>query len=167
MQQIDTLVEPRREAAPDLRWRRPDGWHLTTSFMGSVPDSHLERLVEELGAAAARTPRFVVRLSGGIAFPHAGKAKILALAAHGAEGGLDALARRCRSAANNAGVAVDGATFVGHLTLARHNRGIEATRWLGILDSFPGWSWTADELVLIESHQVGRHYEVVERFALR
>ena len=167
VEEIDERLVPRREAAPDLRWRRPDGWHLTTAFMESVPDAHYERLVEELTSVAERTAPFVVRVAQGLAFPHAAKAKILALAAHGAEGGLDALSRRCRSAANNAGVGVDGATFVGHLTLARHNRGIDASRWLTILDSFPGWSWTADELVLIESHQVGRQYEIVERFPLR
>lgn len=166
VEEIDELLVPRRQAGGDLRWRRPDGWHLTTAFMESVPEAHLERLNEELDAVAVRTEPFVVRVAQGLAFPHAAKAKIIGLAAHGAEQGLDALARRCRSAANNAGVVVDGATFVGHLTLARHNRGIDAAKWLNVFDSFPGWSWTADELVLIESHQVGHRYEVVERFPL-
>lgn len=167
VEELDELLIPRRQAGAELRWRRPDGWHLTTSFMESVPESHYERLVDELAGVAQRTPQFVVRLARGVAFPHAAKAKILALGAEGADGQLESLSRRCRAAANNAGVGVDGATFVGHLTLARHNRGLEATRWLGVLDSFPGWTWTVDELVLVESHQVGRDYEVVERFPLR
>ena len=74
VEEIDELLVPRREAAPDLRWRRPDGWHLTTAFMESVPDAHYERLVEELTSVAERTAPFVVRVAQGLAFPHAAKA---------------------------------------------------------------------------------------------
>ena len=37
-------------------------------------------------------------------------------------------ARRCRTAAERAGVRVDGARFVPHLTLARANRSLDVTR---------------------------------------
>ena len=60
---------------------------------------------------------------------------------------------------------LDGARFVGHLTLARINRGLPAVRWLEILDSFPRWRWHVDELCLVESHP-GARYVVTERFPL-
>ena len=94
------------------------------------------------------------------------KARVLALAVGTGQEALGALAAASRTAATRAGVEVDGARYVGHLTLARHHRGVAAKRWLEVLSSFPVWEWTAEELVLIESRQVGRHYDVVGRFPL-
>ena len=163
--ELDDLLVPRRAATTDLRWRSPDGWHLTTSFMESVPDSHYDRLVEEL-TVPPTGPGLSSWVAGASPSPHAARPRssgwLPPAPTTDFQRSPDAAARRPTT-----GVAVDGATFVGHLTLARHNRGIDAGRWLGVFDSFPGWSWTADELVLIESHQVGRRYEVVERFPLR
>lgn len=164
--ELDVLLEPRREAEPQLRWTRPEGWHLTTAFMGDVPEDSRDRLEANLAAVAADTEPFAVGLRGGIAFPHPVKARILAMAVGIGHTQLAALAARSRAAASRAGAAPDGARFVGHLTLARHNQGLQATRWLSVLDSFPEWDWTAEELCLIESRRLGRHYEVVARFRL-
>ncbi|WP_353082164.1 RNA 2',3'-cyclic phosphodiesterase [Tessaracoccus lapidicaptus] len=163
--ELDALLEPRRGADPTLRWTRPEGWHVTTSFMADVPAASLERLEENLAEVAQRAHPFVIRLAGGLALPHAGRARILALGVPEGHDELAALSSSCRGAASRAGAEADGARFVGHLTLARHNRGLTAVRWLEILDSFPGWRWTADELCLVESHP-GARYEVVSRFPL-
>ena len=163
--ELDTLLEPRREVDPTLRWAKPEGWHLTTSFMGDVPEWAPERLEENLAEVAARTHPFDVGVAGGLAFPHAAKARVLALGVREGHDELAALSASCRSAASRAGVEADGARFVGHLTLARHNRGLPAVRWLEILDSFPGWRWTVDELCLVESHP-GARYVVASRFPL-
>ncbi|MFD0865408.1 RNA 2',3'-cyclic phosphodiesterase [Tessaracoccus lubricantis] len=168
VQELDGYVAPRREADRELRWTRPEGWHLTTSFMGHVAVGRDEYLEDNLGEVAARTRPFEVRIGGGISFPHPAKARIIGLGVPVGHEELAALSFHCRSAASRAGVEVDGSRFVGHLTLARHNRGVQATRWLTVLDSFPGWSWTADELVLIESRNTGFGfgYEVTARFRL-
>ncbi|MDO4784651.1 MAG: RNA 2',3'-cyclic phosphodiesterase [Propionibacteriaceae bacterium] len=164
--EIDGFLAPRRGSDDRLRWAPPIGWHLTTSFMASVEASHIDDLSARLTDAAARTRPFRVRVAGTRCFPGVWRARVLALdvAAGGAE--LGALARRCRNAANRAGVAVDGAPFTGHLTLARARRPIEATKWLRVLDSFPGTEWLASEVVLVESHlsDPGRRYEVVSRY---
>lgn len=161
---LDALLEPRRGADDTLRWTRPEGWHITTSFMGDVPDHSMDRLVEHLDEVASRAQPIDVQVVGGVAFPNAAKARILALGASG-EPELATLSAACRSAASRAGVKADGARFVGHLTLARHRRGLSATHWLDVLDSFPRWRWTAEELCLVESHP-GARYEVRERFPL-
>lgn len=164
IRQLDTLLEPRRDADPALRWTRPEGWHVTLSFMAEVPAERLLRLEENLAEVAARARPFHVELAGGIAFPDAARARVLGLAA-APEDPLSALSASCRSAASRAGVEADGARFVGHLTLARINRGLAAVRWLELLDSFPRWRWRADELCLVESHP-GARYVVAERFPL-
>lgn len=162
--ELDELLAPRREADPRLRWTRPDGWHLTAAFMADVPD--VERLEESMAEAASGASRFRLRVGGGLTFPHPVAARILALGVSEGESQLTALAEKARHAAVRAGAAPDGARFVGHLTLARANRGFQATKWLGVLDSFPGWSFDVDELALVQSHQTGKRYEIVARFPL-
>ncbi|MHA6524347.1 RNA 2',3'-cyclic phosphodiesterase [Tessaracoccus sp. G1721] len=163
--QIDALLEPRRDADPSLRWSRPEGWHVTTSFMGDVEDARVMRLEENLAEVSAHAAPFDLHLVGGLAFPDAAKARVLALAVDAGSAQLSALSASCRAAASRAGVVADGARFVAHLTLARHNRGLPAVRWLDILDSFPGWRWRAEELCLVESLP-GARYVVAARFPL-
>lgn len=164
--ELGALLEPRRDVDPTLRWSRPEGWHLTTSFMGDVPADALDRLEENLAGVAARSRPFGVGVGGGLAFPHAAKAKVLALGVREGHDELAALSASCRAAASRAGVEADGARFVGHLTLARHGRGVVAVRWLEVLDSFPGWRWLAQEVCLVESRGSGARYGVVSRFPL-
>lgn len=166
---LDDFLVPRREAEPRLRWTRPDSWHLTTAFLPDVGDRHHDRLVEALDAVAARTGSFTVQFAGGIAFPWPVETKVLALGVSEGLDALGALARRCRNAATCAGVGVDGARFVPHLTLARANRGIDSTRLLRVLDTVRCAAWEAGELVLVASHlhDRGSRYEVLERFSLR
>lgn len=166
--ELDEFLAPRRAADQQLRWTRPEGWHLTTSFMGQVGPGRDEYLEDNLAEVAASSAPFEVRVAGGIAFPHPEKARVLGLAVPTGHDELAALSARCRAAASRAGIVADGSRFVGHLTVARHNRGMAALRWLQVLDTAPGWSWMADELVLIESRDSGHGYgyEVAERFPL-
>lgn len=163
LEDLDEFLAPRRDADPAVSWTKPASWHLTTAFMAAVPDRTLEALIDGLTGAAARTAPFDVTLRGAGAFPNPYAARLLYLAAEDAADNLTRLARRCRTAADRAGVAVDGARFVPHLTVARARRPIEATRWLRILDAHQGITFESDQLLLIESHlrDPGRRYEVV------
>lgn len=166
--ELDAFLQPRREAEPRLRWTPSHQWHLTTAFMADVPDRSVDRLVETLAAAASRTPAFRLRLGGAGAFPWPIETKVLWLGVP--EGGeqLSELAGRTRRAATTAGVRVDGARFVPHLTVARANRPIDSTRLVRVLENADLGGWQADGLVLIASHLRDRtnRYEVLERFAL-
>ena len=44
----DTLLEPRRDADPSLRWTLPESWHVTCAFMPAVPETRLDALAEAL-----------------------------------------------------------------------------------------------------------------------
>lgn len=164
IEQLDELLRPRRDSDDRLRWTKPSGWHLTTAFMADVPD--VERLIEALGQFAATTQPFGLRVAGSLAFPNPVEARALALGVTLGEDRLAGLAEKSRHAANRAGAAPEGGRFTGHLTLARANRPIQATKWLGVFDSFPGWTFDVTELALIQSHEVGKRYEVVETFPL-
>ena len=158
----------RRIDAQRLRWTRPEGWHLTTAFMGSVSDLARERLIEGLADVAARTVAFEVGIGGALCFPAPDRTRVLALGVPTGHAELELLARSCRDAASHAGANPDGGRFTGHLTLARARRPFEDTKWIRVVDSFGPWAWKATELVLIESHMEdpGNRYEVLERFPL-
>lgn len=168
LDQLDTLLEPRREAGADQwRWTPRSGWHVTTAFMQDVPESSLEPLVDLLGEVARATAPFDLRLQGARFFPDVARARVLALDVASGHDDLSALALRCRQAASRAGAGPDGTRYQGHLTLGRATRGFDATRWAHVVDSFPGWSFPARELVLVESHLSERRHEVVERLPFR
>ncbi|MCC2592394.1 RNA 2',3'-cyclic phosphodiesterase [Tessaracoccus sp. OS52] len=167
--ELTTWLEPRREAGVEVwRWTRPEGWHLTTAFMSSVPVDARDRLVEGLAESLGRVQRFDVGVQGAVCFPGVERAKALALGLADGKEELAALARKCRAVAAHAGAAPDGSAFVGHLTLARARRPFDATKWFHVVDAFPGWSWPVEDVVLVESHLAdkGNRYEVVERFGL-
>jgi RNA 2',3'-cyclic 3'-phosphodiesterase len=170
---LATFLEPRRDSESNLRWTDDFQWHVTLAFLGDVPVRKLDDLVERIGRAAARRTPFSTRVAGSGAFPSAAHAKVLWLGvAADPTTELERLAAGVRSAAVKAGVEVSGGRFRPHLTMARVRHAVDVTRWLGILDSYEGPSWTAVEIQLIESHlgqgPGGRpRYEEVGTFAFR
>jgi len=170
---LEEFLAPRREAAP-FRWTTPDSWHLTLAFMAEVPDRALDDLVVRLGRAAARRTPMTLTLAGGGAFPRVSRAKVLFAAVDGTDEAMEELRRAsvgARAAANKAGAPADGARFRGHLTLARLNRPVEATRWLRVLSSYRSREFLVDEVALVESHlgegpRKRPRYVVAETFAL-
>lgn len=155
VEDLDDFLAPRREASR-LRWTHPETWHLTLAFMADVPDRSRDELEERLAAAAVRRRPFDVRLAGGGAFPDPTRAKVLYAdvrpATSRGDVELDRLAVGARTAAATSGAPPDGARFVPHLTLARMNRPVEATRWLRVLSAYEGPAWTVEEVELVSSH---------------
>ncbi|MFN8136718.1 MAG: RNA 2',3'-cyclic phosphodiesterase [Propionicimonas sp.] len=149
----DTLLEPRRDADPSLRWTLPESWHVTCAFMPAVPETRLDALAEALDAVAERTPPFEVVVAGAGAFPDPDHAKALWLGVREGSDPLARLAGRCRTAVAGCGVEVDGGRFRPHLTLAR-TRPASATRWLRVLDALPPQAWTVDGFSLVHSRSL-------------
>jgi 2'-5' RNA ligase len=151
---LEEFLAPRREAE-QLRWTRPESWHLTLAFMADVPERSLDDLLERLGRAARRRTPFTLSLGGGGAFPGPSRAKVLYAGVDGAPEALEELRRLsvgARAAANRAGAPAAGAAFRAHLTLARSGRPIEATRWLRVLSEYRGAAFAVTDMVLVESH---------------
>jgi len=84
---------------------------------------------------------------------------------------LNRLATGARAAVNKSGAEAAGGRFHPHLTLARLGSPTEVTRWIRVLDTYRGPTWTANDITLIQSHlgegprRRPRH-EVVRSFAL-
>jgi 2'-5' RNA ligase len=153
LEHLDEFLDVRREAG-EFRWVQADQVHVTLAFLERVPEAKVEDLVERLGRAAIRRTAFETAISGGGAFPNAGRAKVLWAGLDLDESGrteLDRLATGCRAAANRAGIEVEGAKFRPHLTLGRTRYPHDVSNWVRLLDSYAGPRWQATELTLVQS----------------
>lgn len=165
--ELERFLEPRRGADPSLHWTLPTSWHITCAFLPAVADQAMDDLVEGLSAGLNGIASFAVEVCGAGAFPDPDRARVLWLACSQGADELTRLAQRCRSAANRAGVTVDGAAFRPHLTLARA-RGVPVMRWLRVLEALPAIGWKATDVQLIRSSALpaGAGYRTVARFHL-
>lgn len=164
---LDQFLEPRRDADTAVRWTLPSSWHLTLAFLPSVPEGRTDDLAEALADSLAGAGGFDITVAGAGAFPNPDRAKALWLGVTQGSGQLEQLAAKCRGAANRSGVAVDGARFRPHLTLARAN-GVPVVRWLRVLEALGPVSWTAEQVELIRSSSLpgGSGYRSLARFPL-
>lgn len=139
------------EARPGMRWAAPEQMHLTLAFLAAVPERSVEPMVERMAEACTTMPSFLCGLHGAGAFPHPDRPAVLWLGVEDGSEELTRLSRRIRNAANRAGVAPDGTTFVPHLTLARPDRGANATRWIRVLETVTSRMWEVTEVHVVES----------------
>ena len=173
VEDLDSFLDVRRGAAP-YRWALREQLHLTLAFLGDVESGRLDGLLERLARAAARRTAFDATITGGGAFPNAGRAKVIwaGLETDGTgEVELPRLATGARAAATRSGIEVDGARFRPHVTVARLGAPAEVSNWVRLLDAYRGPTWRASAISLVESHlgqgPRGRpRYEVLAELAL-
>lgn len=163
----DTFLDPRRDAATDLRWILPEAWHLACAFLPAVPRTRIDALDEALEAVAGRTAPFRITVGGAGAFPDPDHARVLWLGVVEGDAELSRLALRCRNAAASTGTEVDGAKFRPHVSLARAPR-ISAARWLGVLEAIEPQTWLASGFDLIRSRGLpgGAGYQTLSHYSL-
>ncbi len=154
LEHLDDFLEHRRGSA-DFRWSARDQLHLTLAFLAEVPERSLDDLQERLERAAERRTPFTTAIVGGGAFPDAARARVLWAGLEledAARVEISRLATGARAAAVKAGVAVDGARFKPHVTVARLKHPQEATAWVRLLDAYRGPAWEVGEIELIASY---------------
>ncbi|HUS22936.1 MAG TPA: RNA 2',3'-cyclic phosphodiesterase [Aeromicrobium sp.] len=152
VEHLEAFVEVRRECGR-FRWTFPTHWHLTLAFFEDVPERSFEALVEGLEAAVGKRTSLTAAIAGGGAFPHVGRAKVLWAGVDVDDAAeLEKLAKGCRASGATAGAPPAGERLRPHLTLARINPPIEATKWVRLLDAYRGPNWPIDEVALVESH---------------
>jgi RNA 2',3'-cyclic 3'-phosphodiesterase len=156
-----------RSARPDLRWTRPEHWHLTLAFLGEVNDRARLDLAARLARAAARHPPLQLALYGAGRFGD----RVLWTRVTGDVQPLQRLAATVRAAARRARLTIEDRPYRPHLTLARAREHADLKPVVAALAGFAGRGWTADELHLVRSHlgagpdRTPRH-EVLESWPL-
>ncbi|MCP4664603.1 MAG: RNA 2',3'-cyclic phosphodiesterase [bacterium] len=120
----DELVErslSARHGRPKARWVRPEGMHLTLSFLGDTDPARLPDLHRELAPAFASEPPIELRIREPGAFPPRGRVRTLWARIETAGGGdLAAVqAAVAQAVARAAGIRPEKRPFHPHVTLAR------------------------------------------------
>lgn len=148
VEELQERVAALRDLEDDLRWSRPEQWHLTLAFLGEVGDDARDELSRRLGRAAGRYPPLTLSFGGGGRFGH----RVLWTRVHGERDRLRRLADSVRAAARRTGLATEQRPYRPHLTLARATtRTIDLRPLVDALAPYQGRSWTAGVLHLVHS----------------
>jgi RNA 2',3'-cyclic 3'-phosphodiesterase len=152
---------------PGAKWVKPDDYHLTLRFAGSIGSNVAREFAANL--AGIETDTFEIRLIGVGAFgnndPHTVWAGVEPSSA------LDALARAHERAARNAGLAPDKRGFKPHVTLARlrHATPEPVARYLQRYTAYRSEPFMVIRTVLMSSKPLtgGGPYVVEDSFPMR
>jgi RNA 2',3'-cyclic 3'-phosphodiesterase len=136
-----------RALAPDLRWTRPEQWHVTLVFLGEVGDDVSDELARRLNRAAARHPPLALALGGGGRFGH----RVLWTGVQGDRDGLRRLAASAAAAARRSRLPVEHRPYHPHLTLARADGRADLRPLVERLAPWQGLPWVATRLHLVRS----------------
>ena len=150
---LQTTTAALRELAPQLRWARPQQWHLTLVFLGEVGDEVFGELSRRLHRVAARHPPLALSLGGGGRFGH----RVLWTGVQGDRDGLRKLAGSAAAAARRCRVPVEDRPYRPHLTLARASGEADLRPLVQRLASWQSPPWVASKLHLVQSRLGAAH----------
>jgi len=163
---LTQYMERARALAPEARWTRVEGLHVTLKFVGHVSDAMVEQIKTTL--ASIKTAPFAVRFEGVGFFPNPKAARVFWA---GVEGGADLprLASAIDAALEKLGIERETKPYHPHLTLARTSaRPLRELQPL-LADTPPQFgTMTAREFFLYQSQpqKGGSKYTKLERFGL-
>ncbi|MCB9783311.1 MAG: RNA 2',3'-cyclic phosphodiesterase [Candidatus Omnitrophica bacterium] len=148
----------------DLKWVKPENWHITLKFLGPVPQSQVTPLVNSLGEHLKGVSPITFELAGLGGFPRLSKCRVLWVGATKGRKELNTLARKVAEACREAGTPGDRKNFQAHLTLARSRNNPLAIKVSDELFRSNWGSETVDSVALVKSTlgPGGAKYEIVE-----
>lgn len=163
---VEAALADLRGADDDLRWTRPDGWHVTLAFLGQVAEAtDVVTAAVARGVEAAATGPITLRLGEPGRFGR--RAAWLAVDDEPA-GAVARLGEAIQAELEEAALPVERREVRPHLTLVRPKgrRQLPA----GFVEQLPRpeGTWTAEAALLLRSHTEpeGARYEEVDRVAL-
>jgi len=160
-----------RQAAPEVKWVRPDGFHITLKFLGGVDRERLGEVWQSVTRAIAGVGPFTMRFRGVGAFPNVRRARVLWAGITDGAAELTDLAGRVEGACAEHGFAREERPFQAHMTLGRvrsptPNRDLEAA--VAELESEDLGEAGVDRVLLMKSQLTpqGAIYTVLEQWPL-
>ena len=106
-----------QQANGDIRWVKPQGFHLTFRFLGHIEPNRVAPILTALRVAVRCQAQCRVRLQGLGAFPSLTRPRVLWARLTG--GGLQELHTKIESALGSCGFPPAGRAFRPHITLGR------------------------------------------------
>ena len=117
---ITRYMDGLRNFAPDVRWVRPESFHVTLKFIGEQSPDNVERIKREL--ATVKTASFEIAFRDTGFFPNAKSPRVFWVGIHAAEE-LAKLAADVDEAVARIGIPRDTNPYRPHLTLSRSGSG--------------------------------------------
>lgn len=151
---VEAAVAPMHAGEDRVAWTRPDGWHVTLAFLGTVPAGDVDEVVQVCGAAVRSAAAGqlhgveAVRLRVGAPGTFGDRVAWLRVDDEPV-GAVAALGSAVQEALAAAEIPIDRKPVRAHLTLARGRRRLPA----GFADRLPtvDAAWSVDRAVLVES----------------
>ena len=163
---LTEYMERTRALAPDARWARVEGLHVTLKFIGHVDDAAVGKIKAAL--ASIKSAPFEVRFAGVGFFPNPNAARVFWAGVDGGDN-LPRLASTIDAALEKLGFLRETKPYHPHLTLARTSaRSLRGLKPL-LDEPLPQFgTMTAREFFLYQSQpqKGGSKYTKLERFAL-
>lgn len=119
MERIQNTLRP---LSREVRWVRPENFHLTLKFLGEAEEGLLESLQPLLSQVADRHRVFEVDLVGVGGFPNIRRPRVLWVGLQGDLSPLKSMARQMNRELEKLGIPAEAKPFSGHLTLGRLKR---------------------------------------------
>ena len=157
------------EIGEQVRWVRPEGIHITLKFMGDIPASTVQRVLESLPPVAAGFSPFELSISRLGVFPNPRRPRVLWASLDGGLEVLSELQLAVDEAVGRLGLPKEQRAFSPHLTLGRVRRDVSEGQLRKIgevmataaLPSVPPWPADTVNLMRTELDPGGsRHYLV-------
>jgi len=159
-------MERARSYAPEARWARVEGLHVTLKFVGEASDELVHQI--KAGLAGVKAKPFEVKFEGVGFFPNPKAARVFWIGVNGGEA-LPGLAAAVDMTLETLGIARENKDYHPHLTLARaSSHPLRELAPLLSLSSVHFGTMTAREFCLYQSQpqKGGSKYTKLERFRL-
>jgi RNA 2',3'-cyclic 3'-phosphodiesterase len=155
-----------RELAPNAKWVRPEGLHLTLAFLGATDEERVPDVMAAMDEAASRHPPLNLSLEGGGGFGSPRAPRVLWVGVGGDAPRLMALQADLARALKARGFGLEERGFHAHLTLARSREPRGDRALAGCVQALQGFDAGRGEVPALELFQstltpAGSHYALV------
>lgn len=164
------LLEPETKRLPDLKWVRPDNWHITLKFLGDVSEEEVKKVRDSLKNLVGSVEAFDIRLGPLGAFPPKGSLRVLWIGLKDGISPMVNLSQLVEREMTSLGFKKEERQHTPHLTLARSRRGRPSRVTLEDfkIEEVELPHFRVNQLVLFESRlrPEGPEYHKLETFQL-
>jgi 2'-5' RNA ligase len=164
---LAAVVERLRPRAPEVRWVRPEGIHLTLRFLGEVGEARLGEIVAAARRVGSGGP-LRLRTGGLGSFPDRGRPRVVWVGVEERGAALRRLREDLEAALGRIGFPPEERGWSPHLTLGRVRPGGDPRPALAAASAPEAREFEAREFVLMESclDPAGARYERRAAFPL-